>query len=177
MRLFRRPEEVLGECWREPHMLHFPHFKWLVQIFQWTQSSCMLSMFLYFFSDMSNSSSGTADVTMEEAVEFLSHKDEMYQYCGASCIQHNTFVDDKAKEEVVFLVIYSFYPRITCKFIESLRRKEEVDRIYFPAKMIILSLSPHPTSIQTVLLMYLSGFLWGSLIKISFFRNMKTCRM
>lgn len=112
------------------------------------------------FSYMSNSSSGAADVTMEEAVEFLSHKDETYQYCGASYIQHNTFIDDKAKEEVVFLVIYSFHSRVTCKFVESLRKRKEIYRIHFPGKMIILSLSPHPTSIQTVLLLYVTaGFL------------------
>ncbi|XP_042350452.1 plakophilin-1 [Plectropomus leopardus] len=39
--------------------------------------------------------------TMEEAVECLSVEDESYQHCGASYIQHNTFIDDKAKEEVL----------------------------------------------------------------------------
>lgn len=44
---------------------------------------------------------------MKEAVEYLSKKDETYQHCGASYIQHNTFVDDKAKEEVgVFYIIW-----------------------------------------------------------------------
>ncbi|XP_070701185.1 plakophilin-1 [Pempheris klunzingeri] len=51
----------------------------------------------------SNGNSGVgADITMKEAVEFLSN-DETYQHCGASYIQHNTFIDDKAKEEVLKL--------------------------------------------------------------------------
>ncbi|TNN76418.1 Plakophilin-1 [Liparis tanakae] len=50
-----------------------------------------------------NGNSGLADITMKEAVEFLSSDDETYQHCGASFIQHNTFVDDKAKEEVLKL--------------------------------------------------------------------------
>ncbi|KAF7669928.1 hypothetical protein LDENG_00110600 [Lucifuga dentata] len=44
-----------------------------------------------------------ADITMKEAVEYLSKEQETYQHCGASFIQHNTFVDDKAKEEVLKL--------------------------------------------------------------------------
>lgn len=50
-----------------------------------------------------NSKSGVADITMKEAVEYLSSKDEAYQHCGASYIQHNTYIDDKAKEEVLKL--------------------------------------------------------------------------
>lgn len=41
---------------------------------------------------------------MKEAVDYLSNDDETYQHCGASYIQHNTFIDDKAKEEVVGLL-------------------------------------------------------------------------
>ncbi|KAM3877760.1 plakophilin-1-like [Diretmus argenteus] len=48
----------------------------------------------------SNVDSGIADITMKEAVEYLSSEDEAYQYCGASFIQHNTFIEDKAKQEV-----------------------------------------------------------------------------
>lgn len=57
----------------------------------------------------SNRTNGIANLTMKEAVEYLSKKDETYQHWGASYIQHNTFVDDKAKEEVgvvVFLIIW-----------------------------------------------------------------------
>lgn len=42
---------------------------------------------------------------MKEAVEYLGNMDETYQHCGASFIQHNTFIDDKAKEEVLVLLL------------------------------------------------------------------------
>ncbi|XP_060899378.1 plakophilin-1 [Labrus mixtus] len=51
----------------------------------------------------STGNSGTADITIKEAVEYLSNSDETYQHCGASFIQHNTFIDDKAKDEVLKL--------------------------------------------------------------------------
>ncbi|XP_070758873.1 plakophilin-1 [Enoplosus armatus] len=51
----------------------------------------------------SNGNSGVADITMKEAVEYLSNGDETYQHCGASYIQHNAFIDNKAKEEVLKL--------------------------------------------------------------------------
>ncbi|XP_037535772.1 plakophilin-1 [Nematolebias whitei] len=44
-----------------------------------------------------------AGITLKEAVEFLSKDDENYQHCGASYIQHNTFISDTAKEEVLRL--------------------------------------------------------------------------
>ncbi|XP_041835978.1 plakophilin-1 [Melanotaenia boesemani] len=50
-----------------------------------------------------NGHSGVADITLKEAVEFLFSEDEKYQHCGASYIQHNTFIQDKAKEEVLKL--------------------------------------------------------------------------
>ncbi|MEQ2237420.1 hypothetical protein ILYODFUR_022918, partial [Ilyodon furcidens] len=45
----------------------------------------------------------SADITMKEAVHFLSSDDENYQNCGASYIQHNTFISNEAKEEVLKL--------------------------------------------------------------------------
>ncbi|XP_053295259.1 plakophilin-1 [Pleuronectes platessa] len=51
----------------------------------------------------SNGTSGVADITMKEAVTCLSSNDETHQHCGASYIQHNTFIDDKAKDEVLKL--------------------------------------------------------------------------
>lgn len=48
-------------------------------------------------------------MTMKEAVEYLSIDDESVQHCAAAYIQHNTFVDDKTKDEVLcllFLLIY-----------------------------------------------------------------------
>ncbi|KAM9813733.1 plakophilin-1-like [Neosynchiropus ocellatus] len=43
------------------------------------------------------------DLTMKEAVEYLSNQNELFKHCGASYIQHNTFVDEKAKDEVLQL--------------------------------------------------------------------------
>lgn len=45
--------------------------------------------------------SGAADITMKEAVEYLSHSDKAYQHHGASYIWHKTFIDDEAKKQVI----------------------------------------------------------------------------
>ncbi|KAF6733839.1 Plakophilin-1 [Oryzias melastigma] len=50
-----------------------------------------------------NGNSVVTDITVKDAVKFLSSEDEEYQYCGASFIQHNTYNNDKAKEEVLQL--------------------------------------------------------------------------
>ncbi|KAF7207678.1 plakophilin-1 [Nothobranchius furzeri] len=49
------------------------------------------------------SEANMAKVNMKEAVEFLYSKDENYQLFGASCIQQNTFNNDRSKEEVLKL--------------------------------------------------------------------------
>ncbi|XP_065817084.1 plakophilin-1 isoform X2 [Labrus bergylta] len=41
-----------------------------------------------------------SDLTLKEAVEFLSHPDENYQQCGATYIQHTTYKEEHAKQEV-----------------------------------------------------------------------------
>ncbi|XP_060925118.1 plakophilin-1 [Limanda limanda] len=56
-----------------------------------------------YFSSRSNGSTGVADITMKEAVSCLSSSDETHQHCGASYIQHNSFIDDKAKDELLKL--------------------------------------------------------------------------
>uniref|UniRef100_A0A3P9P8M5 Plakophilin 1 n=1 Tax=Poecilia reticulata TaxID=8081 RepID=A0A3P9P8M5_POERE len=50
-----------------------------------------------------NGNSVSSNITMQEAVLLLSSKDEKLQNGGASYIQHNTFINDKAKEEVCTL--------------------------------------------------------------------------
>ncbi|XP_064825205.1 plakophilin-1-like [Oncorhynchus masou masou] len=50
-----------------------------------------------------NGNGQIADITMKEAVEYLSSGDENYQLCGASFIQHATYSEDKAKQEVLRL--------------------------------------------------------------------------
>uniref|UniRef100_A0A8C6T5W1 Plakophilin 1b n=1 Tax=Neogobius melanostomus TaxID=47308 RepID=A0A8C6T5W1_9GOBI len=48
-----------------------------------------------------NGNSGAGAITMKDAVEYLSMEDETLQHCGASYIQHNAYMDDSAKEEVL----------------------------------------------------------------------------
>ncbi|XP_072308229.1 plakophilin-1 [Eucyclogobius newberryi] len=50
---------------------------------------------------VSNINSGAVKITMKEAVEYLSKADGTFQHCGASYIQHNAYMDDNAKEEVL----------------------------------------------------------------------------
>lgn len=40
------------------------------------------------------------DLTLKEAVEYLSYDEENYQQCGATFIQHVTFKEERAKQEV-----------------------------------------------------------------------------
>ncbi|KTG47180.1 hypothetical protein cypCar_00029171 [Cyprinus carpio] len=40
------------------------------------------------------------NITLQEAVDYLSHSDISHQLCGASFIQHHTFTEDRAKQEV-----------------------------------------------------------------------------
>ncbi len=51
------------------------------------------------FVDRMNAENLT-DITMEEAVDYLYSTDENYQLFGAAHIQHSTFTDDKARQEV-----------------------------------------------------------------------------
>ncbi|XP_026121882.1 plakophilin-1 isoform X1 [Carassius auratus] len=54
------------------------------------------------FSGM-NSEKLLADMTMQDAIEYLYSTDESVQLCGAAYIQHSTFADEKAKQEVLTL--------------------------------------------------------------------------
>ncbi|KAI3357696.1 hypothetical protein L3Q82_016104, partial [Scortum barcoo] len=47
-----------------------------------------------------NSMVNLSDVTLKEAVSYLSHLEENYQQYGATVIQHATFKEDSAKQEV-----------------------------------------------------------------------------
>lgn len=44
-----------------------------------------------------------SDMTLKEAVEFLSHPEENYQQCGATFIQHTTYNEERTKPEVLQL--------------------------------------------------------------------------
>lgn len=47
-----------------------------------------------------NATGNMPDLTLKEAVEFLSHSDENYQQWGATFIQHTCYSDETAKSEV-----------------------------------------------------------------------------
>ncbi|KAK7155838.1 hypothetical protein R3I93_010490 [Phoxinus phoxinus] len=50
-----------------------------------------------------NAEKPLTDLTMRDAVDYLFSPDENYQQCGAAYIQHSTFSDNKAKQEVLAL--------------------------------------------------------------------------
>ncbi|XP_057685706.1 plakophilin-1 isoform X2 [Corythoichthys intestinalis] len=50
-----------------------------------------------------NNAPSISDLTIKEAVEFLSHPEEKFQQCGATVIQQVTFKEDSAKQEVLQL--------------------------------------------------------------------------
>ncbi|XP_066522616.1 plakophilin-1 [Hoplias malabaricus] len=54
-------------------------------------------------SNMKNGETRSTDLTLPEAVCYLQNQDEFHQQLGASFIQHSTFTDDKAKQEVLTL--------------------------------------------------------------------------
>ena len=50
-----------------------------------------------------NSVISLPDLTLKEAVEYLTQSGENYQQCGANFIQHSTFNEERTKEEVELL--------------------------------------------------------------------------
>ncbi|XP_045913291.1 plakophilin-1 isoform X1 [Micropterus dolomieu] len=47
-----------------------------------------------------NSTINMSDLTLDEALEFLSHPEEKFQLCGASFIHHLTFKEERTKQEI-----------------------------------------------------------------------------
>uniref|UniRef100_A0A8C1SAL8 Plakophilin 1b n=1 Tax=Cyprinus carpio TaxID=7962 RepID=A0A8C1SAL8_CYPCA len=113
-----------------------------------------------------------ADITMQEAIDYLFASDESYQLCGAAYIQHSTFTEDKAKQEVLTLkgipplisLLNSPSPQVQETVAAALRNvvfknqanKEEVrrcDGINETAKLL------GDTNSETQ--KHLTGFLWN----------------
>ncbi|XP_061544494.1 plakophilin-1 isoform X1 [Phycodurus eques] len=121
----------------------------------------------------SSGNNALADITMKEAVEFLSNADVKYQHGGASYIQHMTFSDDKAKEEVLKhngiapLVALLQSPNVTLSQTASaaLRNlsfknndnKEEIQRCGGIASAVALLQETDSAEIQK----QLTGLLWN----------------
>ncbi|XP_051517331.1 plakophilin-1-like isoform X2 [Myxocyprinus asiaticus] len=49
---------------------------------------------------MNETTGSMPNITLQDAVEYLTCMDVSYQLCGASFIQHHTFTEDKAKQQV-----------------------------------------------------------------------------
>ncbi|KAM8830149.1 plakophilin-1 [Synchiropus picturatus] len=52
---------------------------------------------------VANSTHSLSDLTVKEAVDFLSNDDETFQQCGATFIQHITYKEERSKQEVAQL--------------------------------------------------------------------------
>ncbi|XP_059383270.1 plakophilin-1 isoform X2 [Carassius carassius] len=52
---------------------------------------------------VSGADGSVPNITLKEAVDYLSHSDTSHQLCGASFIQHHTFTEDRAKQKVCSL--------------------------------------------------------------------------
>ncbi|XP_076123756.1 plakophilin-1 [Alosa pseudoharengus] len=113
------------------------------------------------------------DISMSDAIQYLSSQDESYQLLGASFIQHNTFTEDKAKQQVFqmkgipALVALLQSPNLQIQMTASaaLRNlvyrhsgnKEEVQRCGGLAQVVQLLMDTPSAEIQK----QLTGLLWN----------------
>ncbi|KAK0136422.1 Plakophilin-1 [Merluccius polli] len=124
--------------------------------------------------DSGSSGSGVfMDLTMKQAVDCLCSTDPQLQHCGASFIQHSTYVDDKAKQEVFQLkgiprlvaLLHSQNPQVCETASAALRNlsfkddknKEAVHQ--FGGLEEIVSLLKESDSVETH--KQLTGLLWN----------------
>ncbi|XP_024239308.1 plakophilin-1 [Oncorhynchus tshawytscha] len=114
-----------------------------------------------------------ADITMAEAVQYLSSGDVNYQHYGASFIQHSTYSEDKAKQEVLRLkgipplvnLLRSPSPQVQQTASAALRNlafkdagnKEEVQRCGGITESLALLRDTDSTETQK----QLTGLLWN----------------
>uniref|UniRef100_A0A8C1T9X8 Plakophilin 1b n=1 Tax=Cyprinus carpio TaxID=7962 RepID=A0A8C1T9X8_CYPCA len=113
-----------------------------------------------------------ADITMQDAIDYLFSTDESFQLCGAAYIQHSTFTDDKAKQEVLTLkgipplvnLLNSPSPQVQETVAAALRNvvfknqanKEEVRRCGGITQTVQLLGSPNSETQK-----HLTGLLWN----------------
>ncbi|KAL1272316.1 hypothetical protein QQF64_028178 [Cirrhinus molitorella] len=113
-----------------------------------------------------------ADMTMQDAVEYLYSLDESRQLCGAAYIQHTTFTDDRAKQEVLALkgipplvgLLNSSSPQVQETVAAALRNvvfknqanKEEVHRNGGITQAVQLLGTPNSETQK-----HLTGLLWN----------------
>ncbi|XP_016413459.1 plakophilin-1-like [Sinocyclocheilus rhinocerous] len=113
-----------------------------------------------------------ADMTMQDAVEYLYNTEESFQLRGAAYIQHSTFTDDKAKQEVLTLkgipplvnLLSSSNPQVQETVAAALRNvvfknqanKEEVQRCGGITQIVQLLGSSNSETQK-----HLTGLLWN----------------
>uniref|UniRef100_UPI0037E8CDFC plakophilin-1 n=1 Tax=Semicossyphus pulcher TaxID=241346 RepID=UPI0037E8CDFC len=120
-----------------------------------------------------NSTVTMSDMTLREAVQFLSHPDVNYQQCGATFIQHTTYKEEQAKQEVYQLegiptlvtLLRSPHPAVSQAAAGALRNlvfkhhdnKLEVQRCGGIAKALQLLKETDSTDTQK----QITGLLWN----------------
>ncbi|XP_017576684.1 plakophilin-1 isoform X1 [Pygocentrus nattereri] len=120
-----------------------------------------------------NAEARSTELTLPEAMDCLFSQDENYQLFGASFIQHSTFTDDKAKQEVLKMkgiaplvsLMSSPNPRIQQTAASALRNlvfknqanKEEVQRCGGITQAV--QLLKHTDSAETQ--KHVAGLLWN----------------
>ncbi|KAK6318822.1 hypothetical protein J4Q44_G00100330 [Coregonus suidteri] len=102
-----------------------------------------------------NDNGQLADITMAEAVQYLSSGDENYQHCGASFIQHSTYSEDKAKQEV--LRLKGIPPLVNLLRSPNAGNREEVQRCGGITEALALLRDTDSTETQK----QLTGLLWN----------------
>ncbi|KAM4610546.1 plakophilin-1 [Polymixia lowei] len=114
-----------------------------------------------------------SDLTLKEAVEFLSQPEENFQQCGATFIQHTTFKEERSKQEVLRLggipplvaLLRSSNPRVSQSAAAALRNlvfreqanKQEVQQYGGIGKALQLLKETDSTETQK----QLTGLLWN----------------
>uniref|UniRef100_A0A3B3Z6Y1 Uncharacterized protein n=1 Tax=Periophthalmus magnuspinnatus TaxID=409849 RepID=A0A3B3Z6Y1_9GOBI len=124
-------------------------------------------------SHRSNENSGAVAITMKQAVEYLSKVEDTFQHCGASYIQHNAYMDDNAKEEVLK---YNGIPPLIALLrspnsavsqtasaalrnlsFKNIKAKEEIQHCNGITETVALLQETHSTEMQK----QLTGLLWN----------------
>ncbi|KAJ0023101.1 hypothetical protein NQD34_003000 [Periophthalmus magnuspinnatus] len=122
---------------------------------------------------VSNENSGAVAITMKQAVEYLSKVEDTFQHCGASYIQHNAYMDDNAKEEVLK---YNGIPPLIALLrspnsavsqtasaalrnlsFKNIKAKEEIQHCNGITETVALLQETHSTEMQK----QLTGLLWN----------------
>lgn len=113
-----------------------------------------------------NSVLNIPDLTLKEAVEYLTHPEENFQHCGATYIQHVTFKDENAKEEVR---AHAHTNKLETKVkIRQVNNKKK--------KLTSINIKSHNSAFYLSFILKLTHLLTARIaanMKILYFRNLK----